>query len=129
MRGPGAPGQLPEGPQWARAGLRLLVNGVEEPLCEFPQLRSGRLGLFLQPHVVLAQVLHFRLEDRLVLLLLGREHTGGVRHEPETDGVTHMPGTDRVTHVPDPDHMMHAPNTAPLPKGTARMLPTTQAQG
>ena len=51
-------------------GSGLLVDGVEEPLCELPQLGGGRLALLLQTHVVLPQVLHLLLKDGLVLLLL-----------------------------------------------------------
>lgn len=49
---------------------RLLVDGVEEPLCELPELGGRRLALLLQTHVVLPQVLHLHLKDRLVLLFL-----------------------------------------------------------
>lgn len=85
--GRGARGVPPEAhphrhPRRARAGLRLFVDGVEEPLGELAQLRGGRLRLLLQPPVVLAQVLHFGLEHRLVLLLLGGVHTDGVTREP-----------------------------------------------
>lgn len=49
---------------------RLLVDGVEEPLGELPELGGRRLALLLQTHVVLPQVLHLHLQDRLVLLFL-----------------------------------------------------------
>lgn len=66
----GTPG-FPGVPGWAAAWLRLLVDGVEEPLCELAQLGRGCLRLLLQPQVVLPQVLHLRLQCCLVLLLLG----------------------------------------------------------
>lgn len=48
----------------------LLVDGTEKPLGELAQLGCGSLRLFLQPHVVLPQVLDLSLQHCLVLLLL-----------------------------------------------------------
>lgn len=62
---------FPRVPGWVVAWLRLLVDGVEEPLCELAQLGRSRLRLLLQPQVVLPQVLYLRLQHCLVLLLLG----------------------------------------------------------
>lgn len=49
---------------------RFLVDGMKEPLGEFPELGGSRLTLLLQSHVVLSQVLDLHLENSLVLLLL-----------------------------------------------------------
>lgn len=64
-------------PGWVAACLRLLVDGVEEPLGELAQLGCSRLGLLLQPQVVLTQVLHLGLQHGLVLLLLAGGGVGG----------------------------------------------------
>lgn len=48
----------------------LLVDGTEEPFGELAQLGCGSLRLFLQPHVVLPQVLDLSLQHCLVLFLL-----------------------------------------------------------
>lgn len=69
LRRPGALG-IAQRPLTGMDWLRLFVNGAEEPLCELAQLGGGRLGLLLQPPVVLAQVPHLRLQHGLVLLLL-----------------------------------------------------------
>lgn len=66
---------FPRVPGWVVAWLRLLVDGVEEPLCELAQLGRSRLRLLLQSQVVLPQVLYLRLQHCLVLLLL-REGDG-----------------------------------------------------
>lgn len=60
-------------PQSGARWLRFLVNGVEKPFCEFPQLSRGSLGLLLQPHVVLSQVLDFSLQNGLVLFFLDEQ--------------------------------------------------------
>lgn len=56
----GTPG-FPRGPRWVAAWLRLLVDGVEEPLGELAQLGGSCLRLLLQPQVVLPQVLYLGL--------------------------------------------------------------------
>lgn len=69
-RAGGRAGQ-PVVPGWRAASRSgLLVNGAEEPLRELAQLGCGSLRLFLQPHVVLPQVLDLGLQHCLVLLLL-----------------------------------------------------------
>lgn len=62
----------PPGPlgRWPGHGLRLFVNGAEEPLREPAQLGGCRPRLLLQTPVVLPQVTHLCLEGRLILLLL-----------------------------------------------------------
>lgn len=46
------------------------VYGVEDPLGELLELVGGILGLFLQPQVVLPQMLNFRLEVGFVFFFL-----------------------------------------------------------
>lgn len=60
----------PRVPVRAAGWSGLLVDGTEKPLGELAQLGCGSLRLFLQPHVVLPQVLDLSLQHCLVLLLL-----------------------------------------------------------
>lgn len=70
------------------------VYGIEDPFCELLQLVGGVLGLFLQPQVVLPQVLNFCLKVGFVFFFLGGRGEKDSEGWPQLAGLLGRVATD-----------------------------------